>query len=354
MDVGSKTEPARAEEVYTTPRKGGVMNKLYPPGPKPGAGGRVKNHCRKFWWCDCLILIALVLVIVLPLIFIGLPKKAQHEINDSTLEVTNMEVTDPSPDSVHLKIENVIRSDSSYHPRIETFRAGLSLEGQEPFIYINIPEAKSESETFITVEQDVTFNSADAFAAYTKAVLSSEELTIDLNGDTTIHTPNLPATDVHYNKKITMKGLNHLSGLNISDIKILSGKSEILSDGSNMLGTVHIPNPSVMTLDLGNVTMNLGVSGKGIGYALLPDLVLKPGANNVPMQARVDQPTLISMILSTYKNGVLPLEIVGNSSVKGDAHLSYYEEAIKANTIKLDLDAGPALRAIGINVTDHS
>jgi hypothetical protein len=27
------------------------MNKLYPPGPQPGAKGRVKNHCRKFWWC---------------------------------------------------------------------------------------------------------------------------------------------------------------------------------------------------------------------------------------------------------------------------------------------------------------
>jgi hypothetical protein len=44
--------PSRTEEMHTTPRKqGGVMNKLYPPGPKPGAGGRVKNHCRKFWWC---------------------------------------------------------------------------------------------------------------------------------------------------------------------------------------------------------------------------------------------------------------------------------------------------------------
>lgn len=75
-----------------------------------------------------------------------------------------MEVTNPTPDSVHLKIENVIRSDSSYHPRIETFKAGLSLEGQDPFIYIDIPEAKSEGETFITVEQDVTFASADAFA----------------------------------------------------------------------------------------------------------------------------------------------------------------------------------------------
>lgn len=121
-----------------------------------------------------------------------------------------------------------------------------------------------------------------------------------------------------------------------------------------MIGTVHIPNPSVMTLDLGNVTMNLGIASKPIGYALLPDLVLKPGANTVPMQAHVDQATLITLILSTYKNGILPLEIVGNSSVRGADHLTYYEEAVKANTIKLDLDAGPALKALGINVTSSA
>lgn len=76
-----------------------------------------------------------------------------------------MEVTNPQADSVHLKIDNVIRSDSSYHPRIESFRAGLSLDGQEPFIYIDIPEAKSEKETYITVDQDATFTSLDAFTA---------------------------------------------------------------------------------------------------------------------------------------------------------------------------------------------
>ena len=65
--------------------------------------------------------------------------------------------------TVSRKIDNTIRSDSSYHPRIEAFRASLSLEGQEPFIYINIPEAKSEGETFVTVDQDVTFESADRF-----------------------------------------------------------------------------------------------------------------------------------------------------------------------------------------------
>jgi hypothetical protein len=109
------------------------------------------------------VLIIVVLVVVLPLIFVALPKRAQHEINGSTLEVTLQEVTEPTPEGVQLKIENVIRSGSSYHPTIDAFRAGLSLEGEEPFIYIDIPEAKSEAETFITVEQAVKFASADAF-----------------------------------------------------------------------------------------------------------------------------------------------------------------------------------------------
>lgn len=48
-DKGATTH---ADNVYTRPQaKGGVMNKLYPPGEKPGAKGRMKNHCRKFWWC---------------------------------------------------------------------------------------------------------------------------------------------------------------------------------------------------------------------------------------------------------------------------------------------------------------
>ena len=65
-------------------------------------------------------------------------------------------------------------------------------------------------------------------------------------------------------------GLNKLSGLNIIDVRLLSGKDEILSDGSNLIANVTIPNPSVMTLDLGNVTMNLAVTSavdRGAGEA---------------------------------------------------------------------------------------
>lgn len=118
-----------------------------------------------------------------------------------------------------------------------------------------------------------------------------------------------------------------------------------------MVGTVYIPNPSVMTLDLGNVTMNLAVDNQTIGYSLLPNLVLRPGNNTVPMQARVDQLTVIGLVQSKYKNAIIPLEISGNSSIKDGKSLDYYAEAIKSNVVKLDLNVGPALSALGINLT---
>ena len=150
------------------------------------------------------------MVIVLPIIFVGLPNKAQHEINASTLEVTSQEVTNPQAEGVHLKIDSVIRSGSSFHPTIDAFRAGLSLDGQSPFLYIEIPEAKSEAETYITVEQDVKFASMEAFTGYTKTVLASESFDIHLDGKTNIHLSGLPSMDVNFNKIITMKGKRSL------------------------------------------------------------------------------------------------------------------------------------------------
>jgi hypothetical protein len=157
------------------------------------------------------VLAIIILVIILPIIFVAIPKKAQHEINSSTLEVTSQEVTKPTADGVHLKLESVIRSSSSYHPTVDSFRAGLSLDGQDPFIYIQIPEAKSEAETRISVEQDVEFTSLDAFSGYTKAVLGAETFNVNLDGKTKVHLKGLPAMDVDYNKVVSMKGMCILS-----------------------------------------------------------------------------------------------------------------------------------------------
>jgi hypothetical protein len=149
-------------------------------------------------------------------------------------------------------------------------------------------------------------------------------------------------------------GLNKLKGLNITSIQLLSGASQLLPDGSNMIGEVFIPNPSVMTLDLGNVTMNLAIDSTPIGYALLPNLVLKPGNNTVNMQAHIQPLTVFGLVNSKYKNAIVPLEISGNSSVRNGENLKYYEEAIKSNVVKVDLNVGPALAAVGIKINGTS
>jgi hypothetical protein len=212
-----------------TQKKGGVFNTLYPPGPRPGAGPRVKNHCRKFWWCgtchielqlrkgwkweqllltntDLIVLAAIILVIVLPVIFVAIPNKAQHDINASTLEVTSQEVTNTEPEKVHIKIKSIARSSSSFHPTIDAFEAGLSLPGKEAFLFLNVPETKAEAETEIDIDQDAPIVNLNAFKEYTKTTIASEKFTVVMSGKTKVHQKGLSAISVDYNKNIELKG----------------------------------------------------------------------------------------------------------------------------------------------------
>ena len=142
-----------------------------------------------------------------------------------------------------------------------------------------------------------------------------------------------------------------MKGLNITETHILTKPVE---GKYNMNGKVFIPNPSVMTLSLGNVSMNLAVDGQNIGMTLLPDLVIKPGDNSVDMLARVNTSAVIGLFTSKYQNAILPLSITGNTSMVGDKHLTYYEAAIQANVIKVDLNIAPALSALGLNISGMS
>lgn len=64
--------------------------------------------------------------------------------------------------------------------------------------------------------------------------------------------------------------------------------------------------------------------------------------------------TVFGLVNSKYKNAIVPLEISGNSSVRNGENLKYYEEAIKSNVVKVDLNVGPALAAVGIKINGTS
>ncbi|MCJ1361358.1 hypothetical protein MMC16_000456 [Acarospora aff. strigata] len=340
--------------------------------PKGRIGAKAKRHCQRFWWLHLIIFIVVLLVITLPLVFVGFPRIAQSNVNDSTLEIQSMIITDPRPQSFHLKQRSLIRSDSSYHPLLDAFNATLSIQdggtARPPFATVELPAVHPAAETPVDLDQNVQVTDLGQYTNFAKVVLASEEYKLAVKGRTGLHQKGLRAITVGYDKVVTLKGtlpsakthngcgslaliachsivgLNGLKGFNVTSFQILLTASP---DGANMIGKVYIPNPSVMTMEMGNVTMTLFVDSLQIGTSTIPDLTLRPGPNTVDMRATTNQ-SLVLQKLANYKDGILPVDIVGNSSVYNGRHLTYYEEALASNTLRVNLNVGRALGEIGL------
>lgn len=90
-----------------------------------------------------------------------------------------------------------------------------------------------------------------------------------------------------------------------------------------------------------------------MGHTYLDNLVLKPGNNSVPMTSTVDQAAIISMLLSKnnpYKDGLVPFDITGNSSVYHGKQLPYFTEALSANNLTVKLNVTKALAEINVRI----
>ncbi|KAF3483975.1 uncharacterized protein GIQ15_03299 [Arthroderma uncinatum] len=311
--------------------------------PRRSFGSRIGTICRRFWWLIAIIFVVVALVIILPVIFVAYPKLAQRDVSDSTLAITDMQTSDPTPDSMHVKITQVIGSKSKFHPVLDPFDAQVFLSGEkESFMTLSTPEVKSHDGVKAIVDQDVQIKNHDGFAAFSKAVMLSEHLDLLVIGKTQLKLGGLQKTTVDYNKTVSLKGMNQLKGFNITNIKIQSTPGTM----NNMKGDVFIPNPSVLTLAMGNLTLDLSVDGHPIGTSYLNNVIIKPGDNTIPMVANADLGYVLKLTGKTgkYPKGIIPLSILGNSSVANGKELTYYSKALASNKLEVPLNV-PAILA---------
>ncbi|KAG2416329.1 hypothetical protein HFD88_007544 [Aspergillus terreus] len=324
--MGSATKPDVSEMEGVAP----------PPTTNLGWKGRARAHFRRWWWVHVIVFIAVVLIIALPVVYVGYPNIAQGDIDDSTLTVKSMVISDPTPDSFQLDQTQIIGTHSKFHPKIFAFNAAVGLLGAaSSFATVLVPQIKSHDGVEVHVQQRVNLSDAGAFGDFSKAVMLNEEVPLNVYGKPQLKQGALPTITVTYNKTATMKGLNKLSGFKLLNMSL----TKVQSDGTNSEGKVLIPNPSVITISMGNVTLDLAVDGTSIGQSFLNDLVLKPGDNELPMKAKVDQEALAPMLVK-YKdqNYMVPVQITGNSSVYNGQHLPYFETALAANQLHVDLN----------------
>jgi len=161
---------------------------------------------------------------------------------------------------------------------------------------------------------------------------------------------------VDYNKVLTMKGLNRLAGFRVDDVKI---SLVPLADGSNMNGTIVIPNAAPMILTLGDIIQDLYVNVPAvgskpavqqlIGNATINGVVLNPGENRIFMKATSNQAVVIGLLSSVpqFSSGILPITAKTRSITYKGQSLPYFEAAMKDTPLDTTLDLKGPLQAIG-------
>ena len=148
---------------------------------------------------------------------------------------------------------------------------------------------------------------------------------------------------------LSLTGLSNITGFAFANAAIVFPPEP---DGTNLEGTVVLPNPSIVTFELvrypqlyhqvkiltqiqGNVTVNMIVGGIIIGEGRINNIVLVPGNNTIPIRATVNLKTCIenlsTLLASEAKaltSGNVVISASGNSTIFNGQHIPYYENVL--------------------------
>jgi hypothetical protein len=143
-------------------------------------------------------------------VYVAYPRVAQNKMNDSTLSITRMAITDPAPDSFQLNLTQIIGNPGGFNPIIFAFNPSFTLAGSAvPFGHVAFPQTTSEDGTVVVVGERVQLGNESAFEDYTRAVMLNEEVNLNIYGQPQLKDGGLPQTTVTYNKTVTLKGEQH-------------------------------------------------------------------------------------------------------------------------------------------------
>lgn len=137
----------------------------------------------------------------------GYPKIAQNDVNDATLEVTDLALLSPTPNSVHANQTQILGNKAIYHPNLDAFNATiLMVGGLAPIASALVPATIANDGQIINIDTELNLTNADAMAQFSTAVLKNEQFQLNFAGYTGLKEGVLPKTTVDFNKTVTMKG----------------------------------------------------------------------------------------------------------------------------------------------------
>ncbi|RDW84320.1 hypothetical protein BP6252_01910 [Coleophoma cylindrospora] len=294
---------------------------------------RTVRHVKRHWIIySVLNVVGLALSLVITFLVV-IPAIVQKVVDGNQLPVISASLLNPSPNSVQMSLVSTIDTPSAITTNLKPLN--LSLAGPDnktPFLAILLPEKDLKGKTTIEVQgQTAAITNMESFESFLAVAMYNKNFTMQATGTTDAFLGAIRAP-VTLNKQIEMAGLNNLTGFNLGSPQLLTTAE---ADGTNLLATANIPNPSVLTIGIGNLTMNLAIGNVSIGNASIDNVVLQPGNNPLPLRATISLAAIAANIQQISKeqpalatNGILAINATGNTTTFNGERLMYFERVL--------------------------
>ncbi|OQE47054.1 hypothetical protein PENCOP_c001G01929 [Penicillium coprophilum] len=327
-DVSSNSE---VEEVLITPEKPSLWN-------------RFKAHMKRFWWAYLIAFCISVLIIILPLFYVGIPNFANDYINKYEYDSDGLEITNPRPTAFHVKQKQTLRTGGGFSGsgHMNAFNATCRLKDtNEIFTTFPVPDIAFGKDATLEIDQDMHLSCVDCMSRLATAAGSNKSSSLLIEGSSDLKIGALPTAHLNIHKTMNVGGynatdfINAEGAFNITSIELLDPPV----DGYNFNATISVRNPTPFVIELGHVTFNLTMGGSELGWVDLPYLFLEKTTSSAVVLGSVDKGRLIHEAISGDDEiGTVTIEVHGRSCSFKGVDIPYFTAAIKAVSASTRID----------------
>ncbi|KAI0506765.1 hypothetical protein F5B22DRAFT_639005 [Xylaria bambusicola] len=294
---------------------------------------KVKRHCGRFkWWYLGVGLI--ILIILLPLIFTKIiPAITQDIVNSQKLPIKTGVLQVVSPTQLYVTLETELDTPLAATLDPATlFVYNKDTADYSPFINITLPKIHANHKTPVTVtNQTVSVTNHTELVKWFDRIFDQPETDLTVKGKATVRLGALHMQS-NIDKTIKISSLNGLDGFSIASLRLIYPAME---DGTNIKGTLNLPNAGIITLGLGNLTFDLFSGDIKLGYIDIYDVTLPHGNNTRAFTGQLYLnelvPNLGAILDSQSKalaDGNIQLRTTGNATRVNGVRIPYIEEVL--------------------------
>lgn len=143
-------------------------------------------------------------------IYVGVPRFASDYINDYQYDYDGLEITNPTPNSLHVKQSKSLSmgggfSGSGY---LTAFNAYVHNEGSDTaFAVFPVPRIEFDGGADLNIDQELEIACVSCLSEIAAAAASDKKLEMRVTGNPDLKFGALPTAHLNINKKMTMDGM---------------------------------------------------------------------------------------------------------------------------------------------------